>query len=447
MTEPSGAPFDPSNAIGDPGRQAEVRAKGGPANVGVPDTALDFLTHGPLEVRACSSRGWSHRFLGTPRQDSFCLWADDRVLVIGVADGVSESPQSQVAAETGARSAVKLAADAVARAGNVDWANLSRRVSLRIIDEAEYRQIASAAGDNPSIEDRLRATRQAMATTLIVAVIRMTPTPEGFPCEVGVVAGDSAAYVLSDGSLRPVSGGKDQSGPITSSHVRPLPGAVEPESVHFHLRPGEALVVGTDGIGDIVGDGTGEAALVLAERWAQPPTIDRFLCDVNAYRRTFDDDRTAVAVWVSADAVLPAPPAVDPLLAVAAAAGVLAGEPNDEASAGSASEVAASEERQGGAEEPADAASEVAASEVAAPEVAAPELAAPEVAAPEVAATEPPASVGVGEADALDAPTIIAESLFEHPGADAPAVQGGEGAQRSLAQPSRPQDEGHGQPR
>lgn len=375
MTESSGAAFDASNAIGDPGRQPEVRAKGGPLNVGVPDTALDFLTLGPLEVRACSSRGWSHRYQGTPRQDSFCLWADDQVLVVGVADGVSESPQSQVAAETGARSAVKLAADAVARAGFVDWVRLSRRVSLRIVDEAEYRQIASAVGEQPSIEDRLKATRQAMATTLIVAVIRTTPTPEGFPCEVGVVAGDSAAYVLSGGALRPVSGGKDLSGPIASSHVRPLPGAVEPESVQFFLRPGEVLVVGTDGIGDIVGDGSGEAALVLAERWVRPPTIDRFLCDVNAYRRTFDDDRTAVAVWVSPDAVLPPPPATEPVVVAMTVGAVVASE------------------------EPDDTASEA-----------------------EVAAPEEGASVKADEDDALDAPTIVAETHSERPGADAPGA-------------------------
>ena len=64
-------------AIGDPGRQREVVPVPGALTVGVPDTELDFWSMGPFELRACSSRGMSHRYAGVPRQDSFCVGSDN----------------------------------------------------------------------------------------------------------------------------------------------------------------------------------------------------------------------------------------------------------------------------------------------------------------------------------------------------------------------------------
>src|SRR3546814_9724159 len=79
-------PFARDNAIGDPGRQPEIKSVSGPLNVGVADTALDFLSLEGFEIRGCSTRGWSHRYKGTPRQDtprqdSFALLTNDDVVV------------------------------------------------------------------------------------------------------------------------------------------------------------------------------------------------------------------------------------------------------------------------------------------------------------------------------------------------------------------------------
>jgi serine/threonine protein phosphatase PrpC len=307
------SPFEPTNAIGDAGRQPEILSVSSDLNVGVADTALDFLSVGPIELRACSSRGWSHRYKGTPRQDSYSILVSDDILVIAVADGVSEGDYSQVAADTAARATVKLAADHIAKSGAVDWLQLARRVALRIVEEAEYRQIVPTPGADVDDNDRVRACRSKMSTTLIAAVVRRTPTHDGYEAEIGVVAGDSAAYQLAVGSdvLTPVGGGKVLGGPISSTSVRPLPGPVSPESTTVFLKPGEMLVLGTDGIGDPVGDGTNDFGRELAHRWQQPPTIDEFLLDVNVYRRSFDDDRTAVAIWLRPDVALPIPPAED----------------------------------------------------------------------------------------------------------------------------------------
>ena len=308
LTEDGWSPFERSNAIGDAGRQPEILSVSSDLNVGVADTALDFLTIGPLEIRACSSRGWSHRHKGTPRQDAYSLLVGEDIVVIAVADGVSEGEHSQVAADTAARATVKLAADQIAKKGSVDWLQLSRRVALRIVEEAEYRQIVPTPEPDADINDRVKACRAKMSTTLIAAVIQQTPDSDGFAVEVGVVAGDSAAYQRSVGgeTLDPVGGGKAD-GTISSTTVKPLPGPANPESIQLHLKPGELLLLGTDGIGDPVGDGTNEVGRELAHRWAEPPTIDKFLLDVNVYRRTFDDDRTAVGLWVRPDVELPAP--------------------------------------------------------------------------------------------------------------------------------------------
>lgn len=307
-------PFAADNAIGDPGRQPEIRAVHGPLDVGVSDTALDFLSLDAFELRGCATRGWSHRYKGTPRQDAYSLLVNDEVIVIAVADGVSQGEYSQVAADTAARSACKLVADQLSRTGTLDWDQISGRVSKRIIEEAEYRQISHPEGDQPTIDERLRACLSTMATTLIVAVVQRAATHEGHHVEIGVVAGDSVAYLHPAGRdvLVSVSGGKTGTGPITSSRVRPLPGAVEPEVSTFFMLPGEALILGSDGIGDPIGDGDGEVGRELASRWAEPPAIDDFLRDVNVYRRSFDDDRTAVGLWLRPDITLPEAPEPEP---------------------------------------------------------------------------------------------------------------------------------------
>lgn len=300
--------FRSDNVIGDAGRQPDVVPVAGPLTVGVPDSILDFLTDGDLELRGCATRGWSHRHAGTPRQDFFAIQVSDDLLVVAVADGVSAGASSHVAAETAARSACKLVADRWRDGEPLDWDLISRRVSMRILDEAEYRQLVSAPAPDATIDDRLRACVASMATTLVVCAMRRRATHDGYETWLAVLAGDSGVYKITDSRLEPLSGGKDPGSVISSTAVRPLPGAVTPTELTVHLQPGEALLLCTDGIGDPVGDGSGEVGTELAARWSAPPTIDGFLRDVNFYRKTYDDDRTAVGIWIRPGAVLPPEP-------------------------------------------------------------------------------------------------------------------------------------------
>lgn len=308
-------PFGKGNAIGDAGRQAEVVALAGPLTVGMSDTELDFVTAVPFEIRACATRGLSHRHGGTPRQDAFALALDEHRVVLAVADGVSQGPWSHVAAETAARAACKLALDQAERSGDIDWSQVSRRVSLRIVEEAEYRRLVDPPDDVDDLEGRIARTRSVMSSTLVVAAVDRDSDTDGcFPVELALLAGDSGVYLISPTGIRLVVGGKvDGDSPISSSAVRPLPGLVEPETHSSALGEGQGLVLVSDGLGDPIGDGTGEVGLELARRWQTPPAIDRFLLDVNFLRRSFDDDRTAVGLWLlppSTDA--PPPPGSEP---------------------------------------------------------------------------------------------------------------------------------------
>ena len=285
--------------IGDVGRQEEVVPSPGPLSIGVSDTELDFFTADPFEVRACSTRGMSHRHAGTPRQDAFCLAVDEDWLAVCVADGVSAGTHSQVAAETAARAACKLALDGAADLGSLDWTALANRLSRRILDEARYRRLADlSVSEDPA--EQIRIVRRAMSTTAVVALVGRRPLEGGrFPLVVAVVAGDSGAYVLRDGELTPFAGGKDvDAAGISDSAVHPLPGPAQPVVAEGGLGAGEVLLLTSDGVGDPIGDGTGEVGRELAGRWQQPPTAAQMFLDVNFLRRSYDDDRTAVGVWV-----------------------------------------------------------------------------------------------------------------------------------------------------
>ena len=63
------------------------------------------------------------------------------------------------------------------------------------------------------------------------------------------------------------------------------------------LTAQQVLVLMSDGVGDPLGAGTGEVGQTLAESWRKPPYILTFAAQVEFARRSFDDDRTVIAVW------------------------------------------------------------------------------------------------------------------------------------------------------
>jgi hypothetical protein len=139
-----------------------------------------------------------------------------------------------------------------------------------------------------------------MSTTAVVALIARRPQADGtFPYVVAVLAGDSGAYALRNDVFTVLAGGKDTGGSgVADGAVHPLPGPSDPVVVSSALAPDAVLLLTTDGVGDPIGDGGGEVGAELARRWQQPPTAAQLFEDVNFLRRSYDDDRTVVGVWV-----------------------------------------------------------------------------------------------------------------------------------------------------
>lgn len=272
-------------------------------------TLCDQDAEPALHLRAASIRGLSHRHYGKVRQDDYAFRAteDGRWLVIAVADGVSAGENSHMAAEIVVVEGCQQLADmlAVTSPEQVDWAGLLHDLSNRILDRGQS-ELARAGSAVTDLSDRDVA--RTMATTALFAVIGLaTEGSDNVRPVYSLAHGDTGAWLLSPSEevpWRPLGQVKavDGSGVVSSStFALPLiPEAIAP-AVVTALRPGHALVLMTDGIGDPLGSGTGEVGQFLAAEWATPPAPLEFAAQLDFARKSYDDDRTAVVVWASPD--------------------------------------------------------------------------------------------------------------------------------------------------
>ncbi|SFR22914.1 Serine/threonine protein phosphatase PrpC [Lentzea waywayandensis] len=287
-------------AVGDPGRAAtEVVPVPDPQAWHRRDSVFDgFVVGRPdgtpvAELRAASLRGLSHRSFGRTRQDEYAyqVTPDGRYLVLCVADGVSSGPRSHHAAEVAARTGVTLLVNALEDAAPeaLDWDRLVGAVAGHIVTFARKRL---PGGEQMDVSEIVGW----MATTATYAVVDLANEEmEVFSASVG----DSSAWVLSERGWEPVAQVKNDGAAVDSSSVgalpmvpsRPMP------SQHTRVRAGEALVLMSDGVGDPLRTGEGEVGRFLAQAWRRPPHDLDFAAQVGFHRRSFDDDRTVIAVW------------------------------------------------------------------------------------------------------------------------------------------------------
>lgn len=283
--------------VGEPGLAAGV--EGAPAMLAAPltDTVVDAGVVGPLTIRAASVRGAGHRYDGTPRQDDVALGLagpGSDWLVVAVADGVSAGAKSHVAARVAVRSGVQLVAAALETGdpATMDWDLLIGTLAGHVLLQAR-REV----GDE-SLEAREAARH--MATTVAFAVIPVEADADGCRTCTVVPIGDTSVWVLrSTGSWEPITAVKNDGEAVAGSATFALPllpsAPVAPLAAT--LGPGDALFALTDGVGDPLGDGSGEVGRALASWWALPPNRHEFAAQVDFGRRSHTDDRTAVGVW------------------------------------------------------------------------------------------------------------------------------------------------------
>ena len=216
-------------------------------------------------VRAASVAGVRHRLAAEPGQDSFAWTYDADRLVVAVADGLGGVPGS---GHTAGR-AVAGAVDAVIAAGG------------------------SAAAQ---IEAGLDAANQAAggggATTIVLAVVGKDGA-----AQVARV-GDSTAFLVSAGGSHWrelfAAPADDVVGTVTAA----LPAdEVQAERGVVTIRPGDLLVLVTDGVADPWRDGPTTVAPALAAALAGRPGPLELAVLADFSRQGCHDDRTMLAVW------------------------------------------------------------------------------------------------------------------------------------------------------
>jgi hypothetical protein len=288
-----------------------------------PDLAADGWSTEHFAVRAASVRGYQHRHDGTPRQDDFALaWhAGAGAVIVAVADGVSGAELGHLGATLACRTAVEQVSrllDADPRP-QPDWREVLRCAAWALVEHAGQQ---AGAGDAPA-----EWAERWLATTLVLALV--LPGPDGTALVSAARVGDSAAWVLREGSgwagVFDVSPGDAAAAgaAVVSAAVTALPRLpAEVAGVTVELPAGAVLLVGTDGVGTALGSGAGPVGDALAASLAGRPSPLEFAHLLDFSRETFDDDRTLVAVWP----VPPVPPAgpVDPTDADQRAAAELA---------------------------------------------------------------------------------------------------------------------------
>lgn len=272
-------------------RGADVQAR--------PAVAIDFGRIGNLDVRAASVRGLAHRHGGTTRQDQFgfALSDDRRWLVVGCADGVSAASLAHRAAIVAAHEGTRHLASQLSESSpkELDWDGTLRHVAARITRVATEHLGDAAPNDFAALQASILDT---CATTAHYAVIATEPGERNEHEAWCVGVGDTSAWILSRSTWIPLTDVKNAGSTIASSAVVPLPLLPAPVTrIRTSLAAGEALIVMSDGVGDAIGAGHGEAADQLATWWQTPPDPYSFAAAVDFNCRTYDDDRTAVAIW------------------------------------------------------------------------------------------------------------------------------------------------------
>ena len=257
-----------------------------------PDTVVDGWSLDWVTVRGASLRGHFHRYNSAPRQDDFAVHqlADGRIVAL-VADGVSQSHQSHLGATAAVRAASRwLETNASPVTENTDWLAMMKDAAWALAEQARV----TFKLDNPDPEMAFKH----MSTTLLCAVIEVGQ--DGNLTAFIVCVGDSGAWILRNGEFASVLGGKSVGeGGISSSAVVGLPQV--PTSLDVtavDVGPGDVLLLGTDGFGDPLGNGSGGVGNLFRELLGgpRPPSLIEFAHGLDFSRETFDDDRTLIAV-------------------------------------------------------------------------------------------------------------------------------------------------------
>ena len=302
-----------TSSIGEPGRAATTVVPKFDAKF--PEVA-DVQAHGSgvrssdtvigLTVRAVSLSGLSHRYSGKARQDSYALAQseDARYFVCAVADGLGSAPSSHLAAVAASRAAVDEAAKWL---DGISLEHMDSPDRMDSLDQMDWSSIMGTASDaiRGAAPSELRTASlqllmKELCTTLVIAAIPVAADVDGLRRAVISRIGDSSAWILDpEDGFRSIGSVKNDGASIAGSGTSALPSSppIGVDTVVVDLKSNQVLLLVSDGLGDPLASGTGEVGRTLKEWWAEPPALFEFIGQADFARKSFDDDRTVVAVW------------------------------------------------------------------------------------------------------------------------------------------------------
>lgn len=259
-----------------------------------PDTVCDAWSTGYFTVRLASVRGYEHRYVRMPRQDHAAVIEHPATgtVIFAVADGVSSAKQSHI----GSTLACEKSIETVLYALDVDpecinWDRVIRTVAGQLAERAQNFRGRHA-------RERTRA-EELFATTLLVGVVQPPRPGQDEPVATMVRVGDTSAWLLRDRSFQNVFDPAGNNGSyLLDSAVVALPQVLD--SIlpwHVTLPQDGALLIGTDGFGGPLGDGSGPVGQLFVKTLTTPPPALELAYVLDFSRETFDDDRTLVAIW------------------------------------------------------------------------------------------------------------------------------------------------------
>ena len=297
-----------------------------------PDTVLDGAHHGPLTVRAVSTRGDWARHQGRPRYDALLTarfgTGDSALLLLALATGAPQPAHGHLAA----REACAEIAGAIGRS-QPRLAEDLRRERRSALKSGLGRLTARSLG-------RLRASavEQGLDPTQYTADLRCLVLPADPYCRVRLFfgVGDGGLFRLRSGQWQDLdprlavgrpsmalpagSGEPGRANPPPAAELALTPleadllspqDRLPPRTPPFLFRtsmaePGDALLLCSQGLAEPLRtqESFGE---LLGARWGaqQPPGLAEFLTDTQLPAQGHADDRTAVGVWEPTEAAPP----------------------------------------------------------------------------------------------------------------------------------------------
>lgn len=270
-------------------------------------SVVEVVEHHGMLFGIAATRGLGHRVGKEPavRQDSAAYSTDEsrRYVVAALSDGVSNSPASSFGASIVTRYAVadvqeQLEAGSVP--SDIDW----HAVQERIYDE----MMAFYEAYGVDVTDRRQMARDIGATCEVL-IVDTDPEHPDLSFVRAVLAGDGAGYLFhrDDRHIESLGSWELKDGIFDTSAVSPLPCEQEapfPIIRDGVIRPGDCLMITTDGIGKDIGTaptGNDVAEFLydrLMEHDAKHPITEAELLQTIQYTAPgSQDDRSVIIVW------------------------------------------------------------------------------------------------------------------------------------------------------